>query len=868
MEKLSPMMQQYMEIKKNYKDSILFFRLGDFYEMFFEDATLVSKELDLTLTGRKCGNNEKAPMCGVPYHSCESYIQRLVKKGYKVAICEQDAITDTNKLVDRNIVRVVTAGTIIENNMLDEAKNNYICSVYISEDKQAAVSFCDVSTAELSATFIEQDISDRLLNEIASYNPCEIILNLQATKNTFLVDFINSKLSATVEIIDEHFSESYCLSKIKSYLKNNNKKLIEKLNNGPITFCLYMLFDYLSKTQMSGLENISQLQTYSQSKFLSLDYNSRNNLELCSTIISKEKKGSLLWVLDNTRCPMGKRMIKSWIEQPLVDINEIKLRQDAVASLKENLILCDDIREILTHIHDIERLMTKVVYGSVNARELISLRDAFELIPKIKSILSKLQKNKKLADLNNQIDDLTKLYSLLSSCLVDDPPITVKEGQIIKKGFSKELDDIINEADNASSYLIEIENKERQRTGIPKLKIAYNRVFGYYIEISNSFKDKVPSDYIRKQTLTTGERFINQELKELEVKLLTAKDRRNSLEYEIFEKIRKLVASENEKIRATIHAIATLDVLASLAVVAHKQNYCKPELTNDGKIIIKESRHPVVEKLLKSTPFVPNDVCIDTNSDRLLIITGPNMAGKSTYMRQIALISLMAQMGSFVPAKNAKISIVDKIFTRVGASDNLSSGQSTFMLEMTEVADILKKATKDSLIILDEIGRGTSTYDGMSIARAVLEYCADKQKLGAKTLFSTHYHELSALEGIVDGVKNYNICVKKHGDNITFLRRIVRGGADRSYGIEVAKLAGVPSWVIERAKDILNDIEHNLMGNYSEIYDKKTNLTDDSAKQECDFKVLEKLKTCDVETLSPIEALNILYELKNILHDE
>ncbi len=866
MSKFSPMIQQYMDIKKNFQDSILFFRLGDFYEMFFEDANTVSKELDLTLTARKCGNNEKAPMCGVPYHSCEAYIQRLVKKGYKVALCDQDGNepTDGNKVVDRNIVRVVTPGTILEGNMLDESKNNYICSIFM-EETSAAVCFCDVSTGSLSMTYIDEDVEHKILNEIASFEPIEVLINKNATENKSLVNFINTKLSATVEVVED---SKLLLPKCKMAIERHFSRTLEQLNiedNKHMVFCVTMLFIYLSKTQMSGLENISKIDVYSQAKYMSLDYNSRKNLELCSTLISQEKKGSLLWVLDKTCCPMGKRLIKNWIEQPLVDINEIMSRQDAVACLKDNLIICDDIRTDLNHVHDIERLLTKVIYGSANARDLVSLRDTLELLPSIKNSLSQLD-SKMIKDLFLNLDVLQDVYSVIKDAIVDDPPLTVREGGMIKANFNKELDSIKDEVENAADYLVRIENKERERTSIPKLKVAYNRVFGYYIEISNTHKNKVPEDYIRKQTLTNCERYINQELKELEARLLTAKDRMTALEYELFQKILNSVAAQSQRLRTTIQALAKLDVLCSLAVVASKQNYCRPNMTTDGKINIKESRHPVVEKLLKGVPFVPNDVYMDTEDDRLLIITGPNMAGKSTYMRQIALISLMAQIGSFIPAKSADISIVDQIFTRVGASDNLAAGQSTFMLEMNEVADILNKATKDSLIILDEIGRGTSTYDGMSIARAVLEYTADKEKLGAKTLFSTHYHELTSLEGQIEGVRNYNICVKKRGDDITFLRRIVLGGADRSYGVEVAKLAGVPDWVIERAKEVLAEVENNsgVVREVPIIEEKEENSTT-NGKQ---LKILEKVKACDVETFSPIEALNFLYELKAISNED
>lgn len=859
MDNLSPMMQQYIDIKKQHKDCILFFRLGDFYEMFFEDAKIASKELDLTLTSKSCGSDNKAPMCGIPYHSYETYVQRLVKKGYKVAICEQEGSQPTkgNKVVNRNLTRIITAGTILENNMLDEGTNNYICSVFVENDS-AAIAFCDVSTGYLCATFIKENLKYRLLNEISSYNPSEMLLNNGATKYDYLVNFINSKLSATVEITNDDLN----LAQDAQIINKQFGKSFEELKmNTAILKCVSELLNYLSKTQITGLQNISDIEIYSQSKYMGIDFNTRKNLELSQTLITGEKCGSLLWVLDKTKCPMGKRLLKSWVDQPLLNVDDINLRQEAVAALKENIILCDDLRSNLSKVHDIERLMTKVIYGSANARELVALRESLKILPDVKKSLSGAD-SKLLNILKIKLDTLEDVYNILDKALVDEPPVSTKEGSMIKPGFSEELDKIKDESKNSTKYLTQIEINEREKTGIPKLKVAYNRVFGYYIEVTNLYKDKIPEHYIRKQTLTNCERFITQELKELEIKLLTAKDRIINLELEIFEKLIDFVSKQNRRIKTTTDSIAKLDVLSSLAFVATKQNYCRPKITTDGSIILKQSRHPVVEKLLKDMPFVPNDVTLDMNNNNLLIITGPNMAGKSTYMRQIALISLMAQMGSFIPAESAHISVVDQIFTRVGASDNLSSGQSTFMLEMNEVAQILIKATKDSLIILDEIGRGTSTYDGMSIARAVLEYCADKNKLGAKTLFSTHYHELTALEGEIEGVKNYSISVKKNGDDIIFLRRIIKGGADKSYGIEVAKLAGVPDSVIIRAKDILEEIENNKNIVYKE---KPIRPSEPSAKKP-NLKIIDEFKNCDIETLSPIEALNFLYKIKNMLN--
>ena len=825
MAELSPMMKQYFEIKEKNKDSILFFRLGDFYEMFFDDAKLASRELDLTLTGRDCGQKERAPMCGVPFHSCESYIARLVQKGYKVAICEQTEDPAKAKgLVKRDIIRVITPGTVIESGMLDEGKNNFISSAFMA-NKKIGLSFCDISTGELFITEISgEDLQDQLQDQLISYNPREILIGGE------IVNSIKDK-----------------------------KEMVSSVG---------ALLSYLKVTQITGYERINTFEVYNENQYMNLDYNTRRNLELTRTMMNKEKKGSLIWLLDKTKTAMGKRLLRYWLEHPLLNIGTILNRQSAIADLVDDTVQRLEITESLIGIFDIERLMTKIVYGNANARELRSLCGAFENLPQIKNLISKFDSSL-MRKLTEDIDPLEDIHQLIDTAIEEEPPFSVREGGLIKEGYNEELDAVRSDMNNSTSLLAQIELEQKEKTGIPKLKVGYNRVFGYYIEVTNSYKDKVPEEYIRKQTLTNCERYITQELKDLEGRILGAKDRSFGMEYAIFDEIRKVVANNLDRIEKTAKAIATLDVLTSLANVASDNNYTRPEVNQLSKIILKDSRHPVVEALLSGAPFVPNDVTLDNDSNRVAIITGPNMAGKSTYMRQVALIVLMAQMGSFVPASYAEIGVVDSIFTRVGASDDLASGQSTFMVEMNEVANIVKKATKNSLLILDEIGRGTSTYDGMSIARAVLEFVADKKKLGAKALFATHYHELTVMENLLDGVKNYNIAVKKRGDDITFLRRIIPGGADDSYGIEVAKLAGLPDWIIKRAKEILKELTSgktddketfaNISPHNNED-DMQLNLLDTASNA-----VTDKLKSVDVNTLTPIEAMNLLYELKNMI---
>ncbi|MGN0476845.1 MAG: DNA mismatch repair protein MutS [Ruminococcus sp.] len=867
MAELSPMMKQYFEIKEKNKDSILFFRLGDFYEMFFDDAKLASRELDLTLTGRDCGQEERAPMCGVPFHSCEGYIARLVQKGYKVAICEQTEDPAKAKgLVKRDIVRVITPGTVMESSMLDEGKNNFIASSFMS-DGVIGLSFCDISTGELFVTELSgEDLQDQLQNQFISYNPREILVGGDVVSFKGLSSFIKEKLSASVEMFsDEEFGYLTCLDSVSKQFKEEDVNRIK--DKTQLVSSIGVLIDYLKSTQKTGYERITSFEVYSDNQYMNLDYNTRRNLELTQTMMNKEKKGSLIWLLDKTKTAMGKRLLRYWVEHPLLNLSTILKRQSAVSELVNDTIQRIEITASLVGIFDIERLMTKIVYGNSNPRELRSLCSAFENLPKIKSLLSKFD-SKLMKQLYEDIDELQDIHTLIDNAIEDEPPFSVREGGIIKDGYDESLDSVRSDMNNSTSLLANIEAEQKEKTGIPKLKVGYNRVFGYYIEVTNSYKDKVPEEYIRKQTLTNCERYITQELKDLEGRILGAKDRSFAMEYRIFDDIRKKVAENLDRIERTAKAIATLDVLTSLANVSADNNYTCPEVNLSDKIILKESRHPVVEVLLSGAPFVPNDVMLDNEENRVAIITGPNMAGKSTYMRQVALIVLMAQIGCFVPAKYAEIGLIDSIFTRVGASDDLASGQSTFMVEMNEVANIVKKATSKSLLILDEIGRGTSTYDGMSIARAVLEYVVDKKKLGAKALFATHYHELTVMENLLSGVKNYNIAVKKRGDDITFLRRIVPGGADDSYGIEVAKLAGLPDWIIKRAKQILKELTQDKPDTKKEFEsidpekeeDLQINLLDNANSS-----VVEKIKSTDVNTLTPIEAMNLLYELKNMI---
>lgn len=862
MGELSPMMRQYLEIKKQNPDALLFFRLGDFYEMFFDDAKVASEELELVLTGRDCGLEERAPMCGVPFHSYENYVARLVSKGYKVAICEQMEDPAAAKgLVKRDVVRVITPGTVIESSMLDETKNNFICSVCAGE-RSCGVCFADISTGELSFTEISgDDIERKLGDELVRYSPSEILLNSEVMSFRSVAELIKERLSASVELLDDAcFEQDKTHSLLSAHFAEKQLSAVDMESHPEGARAVGALLEYLRETQKNGIERIDSIEYYIGEQFMRVDAAARRNLELLETMRNKEKRGSLLWVLDRTKTAMGKRMIRRWIEQPLVSPAKIQGRLNAVDELASNSMLRDDLVRALCDINDLERLMTRVVYGSASARELRALAFTAANLPAIKRLLNHVS-GQELKKIHGDIDTLEDIYELIEAAIVDNPPITVREGGLIREGFSAEVDELRDDMNGGKGFITRLEVSEREKTGISKLKVGYNRVFGYYIEVSNSFKDQVPQEYIRKQTLANCERYITQELKEMEGRVLGAQDRLVKLEYQLFENIRKQVAQALDRIQKTAHALARLDVFCSFADVSVSNRYVRPLVNTSGKIILTESRHPVVEALL-DIPFVPNDVILDNGENRVAIITGPNMAGKSTYMRQTALIVLMAQIGCFVPASSAEIGIVDGIYTRVGASDDLSVGQSTFMVEMTEVADILTNATSNSLLILDEIGRGTSTFDGMSIARAVVEYIADKRKLGAKTLFATHYHELTVLEATVSGVKNYNIAAKKHGDDITFLRRIVRGGADDSYGIEVAKLAGVPDWVLKRARNVLKMLEEGKAEKVTlpQIEQTALSLTPPE-EQEAVF----RLKNTNINELSPMDAFSMLNDLINLV---
>lgn len=866
MGELSPLMQQYQKVKADYKDAIVFFRVGDFYEMFFDDAKTASRELELTLTGKDCGLPERAPMCGVPFHSYETYAARLIAKGYKVAICEQtEDPSKTKKLVQRDVIRVITPGTVMEQSMLDEGSNNFICSVFTQKNK-TGMAFCDVSTGELYATLIDsEDAESAVKDELLKYSPRELLIGGDTVRFKTLGPFIKDKLSACVNMLeDEAFSFADADHVIRDQFEG---KSLEQLGIAEMTqtvSALGALLVYLIRTQKGGMERIRHIELYSEEQYVHLDYNTRRNLELTEPLNSKNKSASLLAVLDKTKTAMGKRLIKGYVEKPLVSIGMITRRQNAVSELYDNIQMRINLRDALVGMFDIQRVITRIVYGSANARELRSLCAALQRLPEIKDSVKEAQCSL-LQDMNDRIDLLTDIVELIDKTIAEEPPFSVREGGMIREGCSVELDELRTDMKGGTDLMTKIETEERAKTGIPKLKIGYNRVFGYYIEVSNSYKAMVPDTYIRKQTLTGGERYITEELKNLERRILGAKDRANELEYALFEKIRNTAAKAVERISQSASAVAELDVLASFAQAAADYNYCCPTLNNSGAIHITEGRHPVVERIVNDTRFVPNDTNLDLQNERVAIITGPNMSGKSTFMRQTALIVLMAQMGSFVPAKSADISVVDSVFTRIGASDDLSTGQSTFMVEMNEVAYILKKATAKSLLILDEIGRGTSTYDGMSIARAVLEYVADTKKLGAKTLFATHYHELTILEDKLKGVRNYNIAAMKHGDDITFLRRIIPGAADESYGVEVAKLAGLPDSVIARAKKILAELES---GKRTERPSRKKAEAPEPqmmfAPQETPIE--KRLRELDINTLTPIESMNILFELIKLLN--
>lgn len=877
MAELTPMMQQYMETKKQYQDCILFYRLGDFYEMFFEDAQIASKVLEITLTGKNCGLEERAPMCGVPYHAVDGYLNKLVSHGHKVAICEQVEDPKLAKgIVKREVVRIVTPGTNLNMQALEESRNNYLMCIAYMEDG-IGISVIDAMTGDYYVT----EVSDvkKLNDEIIKFSPSEIIYNDNFLVSGFNVDDLHDRLNITMYNLDNrYFDEAACKKLLCKHFHVHTMTALglDDFPSGQIA--AGAVLQYLYDTQKNGLVNITHINPYICSRYMLLDSSTRRNLELTETLREKMKRGSLLWVLDKTKTAMGARCLRTYIEQPLIDLDDIIMRQDAIEQLNKNMVSRDEIREYLSPIYDLERLLGKISYKTANPRDLIAFRNSLRMLPPIRTVLSEFDAPL-LQNLYNDIDGLEDLCGLIESAIEEEPPISSKEGGIIKDGFSDDVDHFRQAKTEGKTWLLDLENTERERTGIKNLKIKYNKVFGYYLEVTNSFLTQVPDDYIRKQTLSNAERYTMPKLKEMEDTILNAEDKLYGLEYDLFCEIRDALCDNMQRIQKTAKAIANLDVFASLAYVAERNHYVRPKLNKKGVIDIKDGRHPVVEKMIPNDMFISNDTFLDSDKHMISIITGPNMAGKSTYMRQTALITLMAQVGSFVPAKSAKIGIVDRIFTRVGASDDLASGQSTFMVEMNEVANILRNATSNSLLILDEIGRGTSTFDGLSIAWAVVEHISNKRLLGAKTLFATHYHELTELEGKLPCVNNYCIAVKEKGDDIVFLRKIVKGGADKSYGIQVAKLAGVPDMVIDRAKEIVEQLSDN------DITEKVQSIQIDGAKGKTKVKkydqvdlaqmtlfdtttdedVIEELKSVDISNMTPLDALNTLYKLQNLV---
>ena len=876
MAEYSPMMQHYLQTKEEYPDCILFYRLGDFYEMFFEDAKIVSRELELTLTGKSCGQEERAPMCGVPFHAYESYMNRLVAKGYKVAICEQmEDPKQAKGMVRREVIRVVTPGTNINEQALDEGKNNYImCIVSLSD--QFGVATADVTTGDFFVT--EVDSKRRLLDEIYKFSPTEVVCNEALFMSGLDIDDLKNRVGIVLYSLEHwYFDDSLCENTLKEHFRVNSLEGLGLADLDCGMIASGSLLKYLYETQKNSLEQISAIHPYTTGKFMVLDSSTRRNLELVETLREKAKRGSLLWVLDKTKTAMGARMLRSFVEQPLIEKEEIEGRLDAIEELMQRAIDREELREYLNPVYDLERLLTRITYQSANPRDLTAFKSSIGMIPHIRGILLELQ-SKEIQGICEDMDTLEDLYTLIDAAIEEEPPITVREGGIIKDGYHEEIDRLREAKSQGKNWLAELEAKEREKTGIKNLKIKFNKVFGYYLEVTNSFKDLVPDYYTRKQTLTNAERYITPELKEMEDMILGAEDKLVQLEYELFRELREQIAKNVVRIQKTAKALAKIDVFASLALISEQNHYCRPSLNQNGRIDIKNGRHPVVEKMINNDMFIANDTYLDNQKNRISVITGPNMAGKSTYMRQTALIVLMAQIGCFVPAETADIGIVDRIFTRVGASDDLASGQSTFMVEMTEVANILRNATSNSLLILDEIGRGTSTFDGLSIAWAVVEHISNPKLLGAKTLFATHYHELTELEGKLDNVNNYCIAVKEKGDDIVFLRKIVKGGADKSYGIQVAKLAGVPDSVIERAKEIAEELGRHDIVDFTEILSNKKNSATKKKKEHLDEvdltqmslfdavndnDIIEELKEIDVGNLTPIEALNKLYELQN-----
>ena len=878
MAELTPMMQQYMQTKKEYPDCILFYRLGDFYEMFFDDALIASKELEITLTGKNCGLEERAPMCGVPYHSVDGYLNRLVSKGYKVAICEQTEDPSTAKgLVKREVVRIVTPGTNLDTQSLDETRNNYIMSVVYIADR-FGMSIADITTGDYFVTEIGD--SEKLFDEIFKFMPSELICNEAFYMSGMDLDLLKEKLGISIYALDSwYFDDAICTQTLKDHFHVSAMEGLGLSDFDSGIIAAGALLKYLLETQKRDLSHMTRLSVYTTGKYMLLDSSTRRNLELCETLREKQKRGSLLWVLDKTKTAMGARALRKFIEQPLIDRTEINRRLDAVDEFKNEAISREELREYLSPVYDLERLVCKITYQSANPRDLIAFETSLAMMPHVKCILQDM-KSPLLKELYENLDPLEDLCTLVKKAIKEDPPIAMKEGGIIRDGYNEEVDRLRSAKSDGKEWLAKLESDEREKTGIKNLRVRYNKVFGYYLEVTNSYKDLVPDYYTRKQTLANAERYIIPELKELEDTILGAEDRLYALEYQIFSDIRDQIAKEVLRIQTAARIIAKLDAFASLALVAERNHYVRPDINEKGVIDIKDGRHPVVEKMIPNDMFICNDTYLNDKKNRISIITGPNMAGKSTYMRQTALIVLMAQIGSFVPAASANIGIVDRIFTRVGASDDLASGQSTFMVEMTEVANILRNATSKSLLILDEIGRGTSTFDGLSIAWAVIEHISNSKLLGAKTLFATHYHELTELEGKIDNVNNYCIAVKEKGDDILFLRKIVKGGADKSYGIQVAHLAGVPESVTNRAKEIVEELVHadittrikgiSVQGqsqtkvktkHYDEVDLAQMSLFDTVQ----DNDVLEELKNLDVSNLTPIDALNTLYQLQNKL---
>lgn len=875
---MTPMMKVYCETKEKYKDCILFYRLGDFYEMFFEDALIASKELEITLTGKDCGLKERAPMCGVPFHAVDGYLNKLVSKGYKVAICEQlEDPKQAKGLVKRDVIRVVTPGTNLDAQALDESRNNYLMCIICMEDRYG-LSVADISTGEYLVT--ELDGEKKLLDEINKFSPSEIICNHSFYVSGVDIEDMKERLHISVFSLDSwYFDDALCARNLMEHFHVSSLSGLglDAFSCGIIA--AGALLQYLIETQKTSIANLTALTPYSISKYMVLDSSTRRNLELCETLREKNKRGSLLWVLDKTKTAMGARMLRRYLEQPLIEKEEIMQRLDAVEELKDNAITREELREYLNPVYDLERLISRISYQTANPRDLVAFKTSLSMLPHIKYIMKSLQ-SPLLVQLQEEMDELADLFALVDTAIVDEPPISIRDGGFIKEGYNEEVDRLRHAKTEGKSWLAKLEAEEREKTGIKTMKVKYNKVFGYYLEVTNSYKDMVPDYYTRKQTLTNAERYITPELKELEETILGSEDKLTALEYDLYVEVRGKIADEILRIQKTAHAIAGVDVFASLALVAERGNYVKPSINEKGVLDIKNGRHPVVEKMIPNDMFIANDTYLDNGKSRISIITGPNMAGKSTYMRQTALIVLMAQIGSFVPADAAKIGLVDRIFTRVGASDDLASGQSTFMVEMTEVANILRNATRSSLLILDEIGRGTSTFDGLSIAWAVVEYISNPKLLGAKTLFATHYHELTELEGKLPGVNNYCIAVKENGDDIVFLRKIIQGGADKSYGIQVAKLAGVPDMVIERAKELAEeltnaDITVHVQGGDAEgqkARKAKTQKYDQVDMDQMslfdtvsDSDVLKELQELEVSTMTPLDALNTLYRLQNKL---